>query len=102
MKDGQRLIVKVIKSEEDLPKEGTYYCFLKSAHQISLMRMTKSYSIFWMEDVDWYLQPIEITDSDIEAWAAEKVNEIDENLAYGDYLIAGAKAYRDNEIKHKE
>jgi len=43
--------------------------------------------------------PIKITDSDIEAWA----DTIERRLtSYHMGLMAGAKAYRDNEIKHIE
>lgn len=42
-----------------------------------------------------------ITDADIEAWAAGRVNEIDpNNYRYGDLLIEGAKAVLNGEIKH--
>jgi hypothetical protein len=69
----------------------------------------------WLNEIDWYLQPIEITDEDIEAWANGKEDEemIPENyienneaytlIRYKDYengLILGAKAMRDGEIKH--
>lgn len=44
-----------------------------------------------------------ITDADIEAWAAMKVNQINPNeWGYGDLLIEGAKAALNGEIKHIE
>ena len=43
----------------------------------------------------------EATEEDIKMWSAKKVNEINEDLGYGDYLIIGAKAFRDGEIKIK-
>jgi len=48
----------IIGSESDLPKYGTYFAYLKSANQVSLMIMSEGYKHFWMEDVEWYLLPI--------------------------------------------
>lgn len=42
----------------------------------------------------------EITDADIENWAASQINGIDpDEYGYGDILIMGAKAHRDGLIK---
>lgn len=66
MKDGQRLIVKVIHSESDLPKESGYY-FVSWHDIISVINnqravwefiQNKSADIsIWIAKVDWYLIP---------------------------------------------
>jgi hypothetical protein len=100
-KDGQRLIVKRIKSPKDLPeKNGNYFAHSKSGRNISIhyWKSEGQYGIdVWMRTVDWYLIPEEITDSDIEAWAEtfQLYSPIEQSL-----LMAGAKQMRDNEIKH--
>ena len=44
-----------------------------------------------------------ITDRDIENWADQEVNKINpDDYGYGDLLIYGAMALRDNKIKHNE
>ena len=59
-KDGQLLRVKVIKTEADLPKEDTLcYC----SYNDKILKMwfrLKDWSIKnWLDNVNWYLQPIE-------------------------------------------
>ena len=68
MKDGQRFIVKVIKTEADLPKEKGKYIFGWDKTEINISEGI-SKLIFdpkdeesiheYIEDYDWYLQPIE-------------------------------------------
>jgi hypothetical protein len=109
MKDGQRLIVKVIKSEEDLPKEGIYIVKCADNDAPEFMKMAESGNIFWQK-VAWYLIPEETNDSDIEVWADIRALINDEDNpghkridAYAwELLVVGAKAVLNGEIKHIE
>lgn len=47
----------IIRSESDLPKDGKYFAYLRSANQVSLMIMSEGYKHFWMEDVEWFYKP---------------------------------------------
>lgn len=51
---------RFIKSADDLPKDGTYFAYLASAHQVSLMKMSTGYKPFWIEDVEWFFEPVEM------------------------------------------
>ena len=72
MKDGQRFIVKVIKTEADLPKEKGKYIFGWNKTEINISEGI-SKLIFdpkdeesiheYIEDYDWYLQLIEEQES---------------------------------------
>jgi len=72
MKDGQRFIVKVIKTEADLPKEKGKYIFGWDKTEINISEGI-SKLIFdpkdeesiheYIEDYDWYFQPIEEQES---------------------------------------
>jgi hypothetical protein len=110
-KDGQRLIVKVIKSEADLPKEnGNYYTNREGTKSVYAFIGCKpeqkyydnlTFEDFWLKYIDWYLIPEEITDSDIEAWAEEGVyGDKTHKNAWLQGRIEGAKALLNNEIKH--
>jgi hypothetical protein len=106
MKDRQLLRAKVIKTEDDLPKEEE--CFIshdkiarRIIHKCNYREHLKEY---WLRNIDWYLQHEQITDSDIEAWAEEYCSKcsssFDETLKYG--IKLGAKAALNGEIKHIE
>jgi len=95
-----------IKSEADLPpKDGLYFCGEGSGlhYRDFVFHDTDNFHNegFWLKNIDWYLIPIEqsqreITDEEIEKWAAGKVNEIDpDEYGYGDLLIDGAKWMRE-------
>jgi hypothetical protein len=100
-----------IKSEADLPKEvGSYFVYFKDVGEdiydwvltngenpVEEYWNGQFQEDYWINTFDWYLQPIEITDSDIEAWA-DKIER--RGCSYYNGLMAGAKAMRDNEIKH--
>jgi hypothetical protein len=103
MKDGQLFRVKVIKSESDLPKYGKEFI----AHD-KISNFTYPYckfnKEFWLSNIDWYIQPIEIADADIEAWASlqsnpESKKDFERGLWLG--LKVGAKAVINGEIKKK-
>ena len=48
-----------IKSEEDLPDEGTYFVRYNDGHCADALDfVSNKYENLWMHDVDWYLQPI--------------------------------------------
>jgi len=62
----------IIESDKDLPKDGHYFCYLKSANSIHLMNGNRGFHHLWREDVEWYLQPFtpqlrEVTDEEIES-----------------------------------
>lgn len=95
-----------IKSEEDLPKEDNeYFVYYKkygtgSTH-IYLGNDARKYT--WLNDIDWYLQPIEITDADIEAYyPVTSSHQMDTNSWNNRLRQEGAKAVINGEIKHIE
>jgi hypothetical protein len=128
MKDGQLFKVKVIKTEADLPKRNGYYICKPVgdfAGEVKFNFDDETERNLWMVEVDWYLEPIEeqepdintpffgnsgvkipmteqITDSDIEAWAStqalsESRKDFERGLWLG--LKVGAKAVLNGEIK---
>lgn len=101
-----------IKSEADLPKEvGSYFVYFKDVGEdiydwvltngenpVEEYWNGQFQEDYWINTFDWYLQPIEITDSDIEAWADNKaVDDLHRRT-----IIAVAKAVINGEIKHIE
>jgi hypothetical protein len=112
MKDGQLFRVKVIKTEDDLPKDGKYFCCHDNGNKNYYPINKRVHSPFenknyWIFHVDWYLEPIEeqelITDADIEAWAKAKTKEMYDNqeiITVPKLLEFGAKAVLNGEIKH--
>jgi hypothetical protein len=103
-KDGQLLRVKVIKNEDDLPKESYYSAHMKEDSldfNYKQRLFNNDYKDYWLENIDWYLQPIEITDVDIDAWAND--HQFDDGLNNCEnILIYGVKAALNDEIKHIE
>lgn len=90
-----------IKNDADLPKEyGRYVVHLKETdtQRDYPFYCTKVSIRLWNKFVDWYLQPIDITDADIEAWAEDRAS----NPLIIEMLIMGAKAALNNEIKNIE
>jgi len=64
MKEGQLLRVKVIKTEADLPKErGDYECLFNDHKTFGKVRYDNDFAgsgnIWWINKIDWYLQPID-------------------------------------------
>ena len=59
MKDGQRFIVKVIKTEADLPKEYNFYIFGFKNGTVSGMNYYQHDEVDILKHCLWYLQPIE-------------------------------------------
>ena len=80
------------KLAEELLSDTTYGCVYGVIEQEELIKAMQAYHEAKLK---------EATDKDIKMWSAKKVNEINEDLGYGDYLIIGAKAFRDGEIKIK-
>jgi hypothetical protein len=108
--NGQLFRVKVIKSEDDLPKEkGEYYFFHSRGEPMLrlLLYCAKNDNIellpkCYVDGYDFWLEPIDLTDADIEAWAGIKWDKVI-LPSISDYyrgLIEGAKAMKDGEIKH--
>uniref|UniRef100_A0A6M3Y229 Uncharacterized protein n=1 Tax=viral metagenome TaxID=1070528 RepID=A0A6M3Y229_9ZZZZ len=49
-----------VKSEADLPKkDGEYFAKLHGAYSVHECEFSMFYEKQWIEDIDWYLQPIE-------------------------------------------
>jgi hypothetical protein len=98
MKDGQLFRVKVIKGTDDLPKYGKEFV----AHD-KISNATYPYckfnKEFWLNNIDWYLEPIEVSDADIEAWAKKEYYGESFDAVCIDAYINGAKSMRDGEIK---
>ena len=63
MKDGQRFIVKVIKTEADLPKEYNFYIFGFKNGTVSGMNYYQHDEVDILKHCLWYLQPIEEQES---------------------------------------
>ena len=61
-------VKKYIKSVDDLPKDGLYPCHVKSfdANSISsfiLLRDETNFDVYWwLDNIDWYLLPVELPD----------------------------------------
>lgn len=88
-----------IKDVNDLPKEDGYYIIhykVDDQGQIQFSYYSESEINYWIRLVDWYLQPYEIDDADIEAWAERNVNFATDKES----LVRGAKAVLNGEIKH--
>lgn len=107
MKDRQLFRVKVIKSEEDLPKEDDEYFVhykeygMGSTH-IYLGNDARKYT--WLNDIDWYLIPDLTNDSDIEAHftTLHYDNKNGHHYRINKDRIFGAKAVLNGEINHIE
>lgn len=115
MKDGQLFRVKFIKDESDLPKKGLFWVHQKTYTDslINKHDVGMPHRKLWIKHIDWYLQPDETTDADIEAWAEKKEDEEIEPevnseftlIRYKDYkngLYLGAKAFKNGKIPHIE
>jgi hypothetical protein len=86
MKDGQRLIVKRIKSEEDLPKEGIFWVHQKVYEDIILNKFdfNTPHRKLWTSDIDWYLIPEpkqEIKSGYAENYLNECIKKAEPNLS---------------------
>ena len=62
-KDGQRFIIKIIKSEADLPKKEGFYIMQYKNKSIGFMNWWEQDWRDWLKNIDWYLQPIEEQES---------------------------------------
>jgi len=62
-KDGQRFIIKIIKSEADLPKKEGFYIMQYKNKSIGFMNWWEQDWRDWLKNIDWYLQPIEDQES---------------------------------------
>ena len=104
------VFIKVyIKSEDDLPKEVGDYIVKLDDDSVRLLHFPfdgdVGYNIFktnWIEDVDWYLKPVEIpeiSDEDIEEWIIDV--EIDDEERYSglDYMRLACNWYREEQRK---
>ena len=104
-----------IKSEADLPEDGTYIVHFKNSRP-QLVDLNKN-SIFskdndyWLENIDWYLQTKELpSDEEIEKAGGEYEKEYEASFNMPDSLapiggiwanedfVAGAKWLRDKLI----
>ena len=99
-------IERRIESEKDLPKKDGKYI----VHNKLNSNIVRYYYHFndlckngWLNKVDWYLEPIEVSDKDISEWADK------EDWGYGNtYIdmkkgaIIGAKAALNGEIKKEQ
>ena len=90
-----------VKSEADLPEEdGYYFCGVKYENgaiaDLEHFNLNDKEIInSWLNDIDWYLQPVELpSDEEIEK-ASNKYSE--EHFAMEDF-VAGAKWLRDKLI----
>jgi type IV secretory pathway TrbF-like protein len=98
-----------IKSEADLPKEeGDYFVHvIKTGIDIMEWNIsnypddTKLQNVDWLNTYDWYLQPIEISDADIEAWAEEEIPFTSSSTLNVQRMrwIQGAKSMRDGNLR---
>ena len=106
-----------IKTASDLPKEGRYFTHLKDGYEYALNfnpteDLTKfgceyqAHPEYWLESIDWYLQPIEplpapVSDEMIEKYFTS--SHFDDKNGHHYRInkdrIFGAKAMRDGKIK---
>jgi len=98
-----------IETEDDLPKILGWY-FIKPKDDYGFEALYNPEALItknaWLRDIEYYLRPVEqkpITDADIEAWAKEGISgDKTHKNTWLQGRIEGAKAMRDNEIKHIE
>jgi hypothetical protein len=95
-----------IKDTSDLPRKGILFIHRTDFDEVCEIDVEQLARQFWLDYIDWYLEPIEpITDADIEAWARKKTKEFyDDNriITVPEMLIEGAKAALNGGIKHIE
>jgi hypothetical protein len=86
MKDGQLLRVKVINGPDDLPKgeRGSYVAHDKPGKRIyhHCKYNADFLKEFWLENIDWYLEPIEEQKPEFDkAYLDECIKKAEHNLS---------------------
>jgi len=92
-----------IRSEADLPKEGKYDTMFKTKHFYDQFTYDPSKNKkYWLDTVDWYLQPIEPLPAPVSDEMIKKYLNKEQCLSSGPWFrvcMQVAKAMRDGKIK---